>query len=174
MQGFFQVASCSIPPDTELAEAGDTTHIEYIIISRRSRDRAGLRYQRRGVDDDAHVANFVETETITRVDVCDPNQLLIDALIIAFLVQSARTSPISSATFRLEDLVSLFVSNAPGRLLYLVPLFWTQSGAGLKPPPQLSPEATHEQNLRALTRHFKRMLPTYGPHVGISKSNSIC
>jgi hypothetical protein len=39
-------------------------------MSRRSRDRAGLRYQRRGIDDEAHVANFVETETITRVDVC--------------------------------------------------------------------------------------------------------
>ena len=39
-------------------------------MSRRSRDRAGLRYQRRGIDDAAHVANFVETETITRVDVC--------------------------------------------------------------------------------------------------------
>ena len=38
-------------------------------MSRRSRDRAGLRYQRRGIDDTAHVANFVETETITRVDV---------------------------------------------------------------------------------------------------------
>jgi hypothetical protein len=40
------------------------------MMSRRSRDRAGLRYQRRGIDDVANVANFVETETITRVDVC--------------------------------------------------------------------------------------------------------
>ena len=71
MQGFFQVASFSIPPDTVLAEPGVTTHVDYIIMSRRSRDRAGLRYQRRGVDDAAHVANFVETETITRVEVCD-------------------------------------------------------------------------------------------------------
>lgn len=38
-------------------------------MSRRSRDRAGLRYQRRGVDDDAHVANFVETETVMRLEV---------------------------------------------------------------------------------------------------------
>ena len=73
MQGFFQVTSFSIPQDTELSKPGDTTRVDYIIMSRRSRDRAGLRYQRRGVDDDAHVANFVETETITRVEVCDPN-----------------------------------------------------------------------------------------------------
>ena len=70
MQGFFQVASFSIPQDSEPVEPGDTTHVDYIIMSRRSRDRAGLRYQRRGIDDEAHVANFVETETITRVDVC--------------------------------------------------------------------------------------------------------
>jgi len=41
--------------------------VDYVIISRRSRERAGLRYQRRGVDDDANVANFTETETIMRV-----------------------------------------------------------------------------------------------------------
>ncbi len=43
--------------------------VDYIVISRRSRDRAGLRYQRRGIDDDSNTANFVETETIMRVEV---------------------------------------------------------------------------------------------------------
>jgi len=43
--------------------------VDYIIVSRRSRDRAGLRYQRRGIDDDANVANFVETEVIMRIRV---------------------------------------------------------------------------------------------------------
>lgn len=32
-------------------------------------DRAGLRYQRRGVDDDANVANFVETEAVVQIEV---------------------------------------------------------------------------------------------------------
>lgn len=41
--------------------------VDYVIISRRSRERAGLRYQRRGVDDDANVANFTETETMMRI-----------------------------------------------------------------------------------------------------------
>jgi len=36
----------------------------------RSRDRAGLRYQRRGIDDEGHVANMVETEMIVRAKVC--------------------------------------------------------------------------------------------------------
>jgi hypothetical protein len=81
---------------------------------------------------------------------------------------SERTSPMFSVTFRLGGPVKSML--LPFRQYIhrpIVPLFWTQSAAGLKPPPQLSPEATHEQNLRALIRHFKRTLPTYGPHVGI-------
>ena len=89
MQGFFQVASFSIPQDPGLPDPGDITHVEYIIMSRRSRDRAGLRYQRRGVDDEAHVANFVETETITRVDVCD-SKGFISSLIPTLVLSLAR------------------------------------------------------------------------------------
>ncbi|KAK0423727.1 hypothetical protein QR680_008299 [Steinernema hermaphroditum] len=37
------------------------------LISRRSKNRAGVRYLRRGVDADSNVANFVETETIMRI-----------------------------------------------------------------------------------------------------------
>lgn len=43
--------------------------VDYIVISRRSRDRAGLRYQRRGVSEGGSVANFVETESVVRVQV---------------------------------------------------------------------------------------------------------
>lgn len=66
MQGYCQISSFVVESET----------VDYIVISRRSRDRAGLRYQRRGVDDDAHVANFVETETIVRVKVRLPSLLL--------------------------------------------------------------------------------------------------
>lgn len=69
MQGFFQIAHFGIPREPEATEEGDYAVVDYVIISRRSRDRAGLRYQRRGIDDDANVANFVETETIMRVEV---------------------------------------------------------------------------------------------------------
>ncbi|KAI0082839.1 hypothetical protein K474DRAFT_1584893 [Panus rudis PR-1116 ss-1] len=68
MQGFYQVSSFAIPREPVAAEEGDYALVDYIIVSRRSRDRAGLRYQRRGIDDDANVANFVETETIMRVE----------------------------------------------------------------------------------------------------------
>jgi hypothetical protein len=69
MQGYFQTASFHIPREPEESEEGNAAVVDYVLVSRRSRDRAGLRYQRRGLDDDAHVANFVETEAVIRVDV---------------------------------------------------------------------------------------------------------
>ncbi|TBU49147.1 SacI homology domain-containing protein [Dichomitus squalens] len=68
MQGFFQVSTFRILREPVASEEGDSVVVEYNVISRRSRDRAGLRYQRRGIDDDANVANFVETETVMRVE----------------------------------------------------------------------------------------------------------
>ena len=44
-------------PDTE-------GPIDYMLISRRSRFRAGVRYERRGIDKDGAVANFAETEQV--------------------------------------------------------------------------------------------------------------
>lgn len=81
LQGYYQLAKFHIPlperaptPTTNLDTntVSDKTEktmveVEYATISRRSKERAGLRYQRRGIDDDAHVANFVETEAIVRL-----------------------------------------------------------------------------------------------------------
>lgn len=47
----------------------DGVPIDFAVISRRSRERAGLRYQRRGIDDEGHVANYVETEMVVRAKV---------------------------------------------------------------------------------------------------------
>lgn len=49
--------------------------------------------------------------------------------------------------------------------LVVVPLFWTQTGYGLKPPPLLASDRTHAQNLDMLRRHFNRTVSLYGPHV---------
>ncbi|WVQ86142.1 hypothetical protein IAT38_008310 [Cryptococcus sp. DSM 104549] len=69
MQGWVQSASFTIPippnplePSVSLGEVP----VDLVVVSRRSRDRAGLRYQRRGIDDNGHVANMVETEMIVR------------------------------------------------------------------------------------------------------------
>ncbi len=40
------------------------TDVQLILISRRNRHRAGVRMHCRGIDDDGHVANYVETEQV--------------------------------------------------------------------------------------------------------------
>lgn len=78
MQGWVQSASFNVPvPPNPLepnVSLGDVP-IDIGVISRRSRDRAGLRYQRRGIDDQGHVANMVETEMIVRAKVCYVSRL---------------------------------------------------------------------------------------------------
>ncbi|KAH7889626.1 SacI homology domain-containing protein [Phlebopus sp. FC_14] len=133
VQGHFQIASFQIPTRSYMTSDETTSPLDYIIASRRSRQRAGLRYQRRGVDDEAHVANFVETETILRV----------------------QRNGISNV-FGFEQIRGS------------VPLFWTQSGYSMKPPPVLSPERTPEQNMDTLKRHFKRTIAVYGPHTVVN------
>lgn len=71
MQGYCQTTQLVV--SSELG-GNEECQVDYIIISRRSRDRAGLRYQRRGIDEEANVANFVETETIMRLEV--PSHML--------------------------------------------------------------------------------------------------
>ncbi|KAG1877755.1 SacI homology domain-containing protein [Suillus subalutaceus] len=129
MQGYIQISSFDIPKDTSAMQDDSAGPVDYIVISRRSRDRAGLRYQRRGVDDEAHVANFVETEVIMRV-------------------QRNGISNIFSYV----------------QIRGSIPLFWTQSGYSMKPPPVLAPERTPAQNLDAIKRHFRRAVPVYGLH----------
>ncbi|PAV23487.1 hypothetical protein PNOK_0055500 [Pyrrhoderma noxium] len=133
MQGFFQIANFYIPREPVSSESGESAPVDYIVVSRRSRDRAGLRYQRRGIDDDANVANFVETEAIVRVE----------------------REGISNVFSHIQIRGS-------------VPLFWAQSGISLKPPPVLSPERDHQQNLAAMRRHFSKTIPKYGMHTVIN------
>ena len=79
----------------------------------------------------------------------------------------------SSAMFKLEDQVGN-IFNLIRMLLkdFVVPLFWTQTGYGLKPPPMLSTDRTHTQHLDALRRHFARTIPRYGPHVCLFPENT--
>lgn len=49
------------------SEEEDRIEAQLLIVSRRSKERAGLRYQRRGINEQGQVANFVETEQILMV-----------------------------------------------------------------------------------------------------------
>ncbi|KAJ3342359.1 hypothetical protein HDU93_002475 [Gonapodya sp. JEL0774] len=54
MEGFVAIEKCQM-------EGYD---FDYILISRRSKERSSVRFQRRGLDSEGHVSNFVETEQI--------------------------------------------------------------------------------------------------------------
>lgn len=109
LQGYFQIAKFHLPLPTDDASiplsstvansvlgnpTQPTIEVEYASISRRSRDRAGLRYQRRGIDDDSHVANFVETEAIVRVIVSQCYNYCVFFLI--FIIQREETENVFS------------------------------------------------------------------------------
>jgi hypothetical protein len=78
MQGYFQVTTLPLnagaTPQSEeeadpmdvVSQAASSIRVEaqLLVISRRSKERAGLRYQRRGVNEKGQVANYVETEQI--------------------------------------------------------------------------------------------------------------
>ncbi|KAF8986491.1 hypothetical protein BGZ46_000022 [Entomortierella lignicola] len=57
MQGYVEIEQCVI----------EEQPFEFTLISRRSRERSGLRYQRRGIDEMGNTANFVETEQLLRI-----------------------------------------------------------------------------------------------------------
>ncbi|KAM9847820.1 phosphatidylinositide phosphatase SAC2 [Aulostomus maculatus] len=82
IQGFVQVEELVVnynetsdeersSPETPPQEVTcvDDIHPRFTValISRRSRHRAGMRYKRRGVDTEGHVANYVETEQLIHV-----------------------------------------------------------------------------------------------------------
>lgn len=68
VQGWVQATRFYVPsPKTDAPLDPPSTPVDLVLISRRSKERAGLRFQRRGIDEDGHVANFVETELMVRV-----------------------------------------------------------------------------------------------------------
>ncbi|KAJ2876636.1 hypothetical protein GGH93_000632 [Coemansia aciculifera] len=58
IQGSIQTAICEVPGGTSF---------QVCVLSRRNRRRIGMRYERRGANEQGHVANFVETEQILSV-----------------------------------------------------------------------------------------------------------
>mmetsp|Transcript_41112 Transcript_41112/g.129144 ORF Transcript_41112/g.129144 Transcript_41112/m.129144 type:complete len:954 (-) Transcript_41112:51-2912(-) len=55
--GYARIVKCKL----------DNVPIQLSLIARRSRKRAGVRFFRRGIDDEGNVANFVETEQVVQV-----------------------------------------------------------------------------------------------------------
>ncbi|KAK6633081.1 hypothetical protein RUM43_012824 [Polyplax serrata] len=68
IQGFVQIENCKVEIGCDFMGnenvVSNHENFKLILISRRSRHRAGTRYKRRGVDEEGNCANYVETEQI--------------------------------------------------------------------------------------------------------------
>ena len=164
MQGYLQIASFNVPPMH--GEPDELALVDYIVISRRSRDRAGLRYQRRGIGEEGNVANFVETESVMRVQVSrfPPIYYTCPTKTHVTAGRPYKRFQLCPAQ-RLEYVARLRFASSTDLSITPVPLYWTQSGPGLKPPPLLSTGRTQAQHAEAFRRHFNKIVLQYGPQV---------
>lgn len=104
------------------------------LVSRRSVQRAGLRYLRRGVDEDGYAANTVETEQI-----------------LSRASDEDATAGNAASGGKTYSFLQLRGS---------IPLYFTQTPYSLKPAPVLQHSAA--ANRAALRRHFDRLRSRYG------------
>ncbi|CAK7205043.1 hypothetical protein SEUCBS139899_007807 [Sporothrix eucalyptigena] len=121
----------------EFERRASEKQFDVTLISRRSVRRAGLRYLRRGVDEEGNVANAVETEQILSPSTV--NQLAESQLL--------PEQPLSKT----YSFVQIRGS---------IPLFWTQSPFSLKPAPVI--QHSLELNFGALKNHFDSLRREYG------------
>lgn len=140
MQGFVQIETCQV----------EEVEFEFAIIARRSRERAGLRYERRGVDEEGHAANFVENEMILIFRDLDGKQ--------------HHTSFIQTrGSSKLPDILGKGIiertSHPLPPFLYSVPFFWSQVPTTLKPVPNI--DGNDQENEGALLAHFAKQQQQY-------------
>ncbi|KAJ9477887.1 putative Phosphatidylinositol-3-phosphatase SAC1 (putative) [Pseudozyma hubeiensis] len=138
MQGYLQTVELPVQPVRAVdADSGPDAVLrcQMMVISRRSKERAGLRYQRRGINESGQVANFVETEQILSV-------------------LRNRSTAVTSTTETVTDVLS-FV-----QIRGSIPLYWSQSPFSLKPPPVL--ERTEAETTAACRKHFAAQVDRYG------------
>ena len=127
----------SVRTSAEMERRASEKEFDVTIISRRSVKRAGLRYLRRGVDEDGNVANAVETEQIL-------SPTIVNQLTDPQYLQAQPPNKIYS-----------FV-----QIRGSIPLFWTQSPFSLKPVPVI--QHSLELNFGALKNHFHGLRREYG------------
>ncbi|KAK3649593.1 hypothetical protein LTR56_006776 [Elasticomyces elasticus] len=95
------------PEDADSSTSGNTEDFLLTLISRRSVRRAGLRYLRRGIDDDGNVANNVESEQILST-------------------QSWDTSAKTFSLLQLRGSIPLFFSQSPFSFKPMAVMFGSQ------------------------------------------------
>lgn len=141
IQGFAAVYDNSVHPSIAPGpQSNGPTRLTVGLISRLGWRRAGTRFNTRGVDDDGHVANFVETETIVSA------------------------TPVSSTSSE-QPLIASCV-----QIRGSVPVFFEQSGTGVQnvlgglsgQGVKLVITRAGAASLPAFERHFDGVLSEYG------------
>ncbi len=126
----------SLRSSAEFERRASEKVFDVTLISRRSVKRAGLRYLRRGVDEDGNVANAVETE-----------QMLCPSVVNQLAGSQEADTGSSNKTYSFVQIRGS------------IPLFWTQSPFSLKPVPVI--QHSLELNFGALKAHFDRLRREY-------------
>ena len=143
------VQAVALPPRSRDAPAGERYSLA--LVSRRSHHRAGTRLFMRGIDEDGHVANSVETEQLV---------VLRGAADDAAADADGSSSASSSSSSEGETVrVASFVQSRGS-----IPAFWSQLPAVVyKPRPTLT--APRDASVDAAARHFRELAETYGTPV---------
>ncbi|KAL6058900.1 Phosphatidylinositide phosphatase SAC1 [Balamuthia mandrillaris] len=122
---------------------GDSV-FDYVLISRRNLNRAGTRYNVRGVDEKGEVANNVETEQI--------------------LLVKQRGSVAASRATTAVDCCSFVQTRGS------IPIFWNQHpDISYKPRAHIRPTKTH--SARSIALHFDKQISQYGRQVLVNLIN---
>ncbi|KAF8597664.1 hypothetical protein BDV93DRAFT_452471 [Ceratobasidium sp. AG-I] len=130
----------------KLSVFGRTVYIT--LIARRSRHFAGVRYLKRGVDEEGNVANEVETE-----------QIVSEASTTGFYGPPGRSSRDSSESGWVRVPNPRYTSYVQHR--GSIPIFWTQDTTNLNPKPPIEITVV-DPYFAPAARHFDRLFARYG------------
>lgn len=125
------------------------TPLTFILITRRSRHRAGTRYLSRGLDDQGHVSNFNETEQVVILN--DDNS----TGMTTFAGDGGFSSGKSSVSPGRETQVFSYVQTRGS-----VPVYWAEINT-LKYTPKLQIRGI-DSAVNAAKLHFDEQIRTYG------------
>ncbi|KAL1738648.1 SacI homology domain-containing protein, partial [Schizophyllum fasciatum] len=133
-----------------------------VLISRRSRYRAGTRYFRRGIDSDGHVANFVESEQILLAKNDQEEGIPGSPFIGVSDFDNGWRDPFSDPAYAKLSFVQIRGS---------IPLFWAEINT-LRYKPDLVVMQLSE-TMGVLRSHLEEQLQLYSPHTEGSPTGNL-
>ncbi|OZJ01528.1 hypothetical protein BZG36_05488, partial [Bifiguratus adelaidae] len=121
--------------------------LQLTLMSRRSRHRAGTRYFSRGIDEDGHVSNYVETEQLISVN--------------------PQTPGLSSSNGTVPTFHASFVQTRGS-----TPIYWAQiNNLRYTPMLYIMEEGGGQKSMQALRKHLDEQIDVYGNQVLVNLVN---